>query len=486
MTTTIHDIQRFLYQRARISRGPLNEPLLRYVTDWTVLRAAWRQVAAAPGSQTPGADGMTAAEVRAVPAALEAFLQDLATRLQAGKYEPGAVRRFEIRKPGDPDKTRPLAILNLADRVVHCAVKAVLDPLMEARLGNRCFGFRSGLGRYDQLHAVRRLVEGRPELYGAAVCTDVASCFDELDHALLRRDLRNLVSDPPLVRLLDCVLRQVGDGRRGWWNRRHVGVLQGSPLSPLLANLSLSRFDADWQAKHAGREPAFRYADDLAVLAADERTALRVRSELARCLRRNNRLNLAQDKTRIVTFDEGVPLLGLVLRRSRDAFDQQPHIRVLLDPRKVQSVLAAIDDWVEQMERDRPLGRQFQAFNQRLRGWFESFQYAYDASQALDAVDRRLFTGVRRKLKQMLSCSGSQLEAQHLVRLASGHDSWQADGETLLVLSALPRKRYRAKAQRFPWEPRAGTALTHAPVASGVASSAVDALPCDLRPASRR
>jgi RNA-directed DNA polymerase len=483
MISTIQEIQRFLYQKARARTGPLDEPLMRYVTEWSVLRAAWRQVAGASGSRTAGADGTTAAEIRAAPETLEAFLQDLAARLQSGSYQLGAVRRFQIRKIGDPDKMRPLAILNLADRVVHTAVKMVLDPIVEARLSKRCFGFRSGRGRYDQLQAVRRLVQSQPERYQAAICTDVASCFDQLDHALLRKDLRSLVVDRAFSRLLDQILTHVGDGRKEWWARRSVGVLQGSPLSPLLANLNLARFDRAWQEVHGDHAPAFRYADDLAVLVHDECVAVRLRSALRRCLRRNNRLRLVNEKTQIVTFDQGVPLLGLVLRRNQDPFDQCPHIRTLLDPRKVHEVLAEIGRWAEQIDADRPLGRQFRALNQRLRGWFESFQYAYDASQAFEAIDRHLFAGTRRKLKQLLGYSASQLQTHHFVRLPSGHDSWQADGEVLLVLSAVPRKQYRPKAQRLPWEPRAtaGSIVTPAPLSA--ADCQPDDLPPDLQPA---
>jgi RNA-directed DNA polymerase len=232
MTQALQDIQCFLYQQARQQPSRPFDHLMRYLTDWTVLEAAWRRVRGSHGANTPGADQLTIRDLPSEPVAIRIFLQDLANQLQTGRYRPGPVRRFEIAKPGRPGKTRPLAILNVTDRVVHMALKLVLVPIVEARLGKRCFGFRPGRSRYDQLHAVRRLVLSQPDRYGAALSADIAACFDELDHRLILDDVRALVADSDLFRLFQLLLEQVGSGRRGWWRKRPVGVLQGSPLSP--------------------------------------------------------------------------------------------------------------------------------------------------------------------------------------------------------------------------------------------------------------
>src|SRR5438034_879212 len=140
MTRTLQEIQHHLHEEARRQPARAFARVMRFVTDWTVLDAAWQRVRSSPGANTPGADRVTARDRPAHPAAARGFLQELADRVQSGTYRPGPVRRFEIAKPGQPDKTRPLAILNLDDRVVHMAVKIVLEPMIEARLGERCFG----------------------------------------------------------------------------------------------------------------------------------------------------------------------------------------------------------------------------------------------------------------------------------------------------------------------------------------------------------
>jgi RNA-directed DNA polymerase len=455
LNTSPREIQRFLYQQARQQPSQPLSRLARYMTDWTVLEAAWGQVRRSQGADTPGADLVAARELRGDPRAAREWLQDLADRIQAGTYRPGPVRRFEIPKPGRPGKTRSLAILTMTDRVVHMALKLVLEPIVEARLGERAFGFRPGRSRFDELNAVRRAARDHPGTFGAALTADIASCFDQLDHRLLLGDVRSVVADPGVLSLMGLVLEQVGAGRAGWWGSRRVGVLQGSPLSPLLANWNLARFDRTWARRAGDPAPLFRYADDLVVLAPDAPAARRLRPALERCLWRSNRLRLAPEKTAAFSFEEGVPLLGLMVRRLRDPFEEAEKVRILLDPARIREVLDEVRGWAEGLDPDRPLGPQFARFNQRLRGWFESYQFGYDAPQAFEAIDGLVFGAVRARLKALLGCSASTLQHRHYLRTKTGHQTWHADGEALLVLSSLPRRCYRPKTSRSPWEPAA-------------------------------
>jgi RNA-directed DNA polymerase len=462
MCPTVQEIQRFLHQHARRYPSRPAERLMRFITDWAIIQEAWRRVRTSPGANTPGADRVAARDLPPGSVRTRAFLHKLADQLQSGTYRPGPVRRFEIPKPRHPDQTRPLAILTVTDRVVQMTLKLILEPIVEARLGKRCYGFRPGRNRYDQIQSVRRLVVSRPEEYGAALTADVASCFDKLDHRLIIDDLQQVSADPDLLSLFRLILDQVGAGQAGWWHQHKVGVLQGSPLSPLVANWNLTRFDRAWHQQYGDRAPLFRYADDLIILAPDAAAANRLRSPLKRCLRQANQLDLATDKTHVATLVQGVPLLGLLIRRHGDPFAQREEVRVFMDPVPFRDILAEINDWVEQLDPDRSLGGQFARLNQRLRGWFDSYQYAYDAAQAFEALDRHLFVTVRRRLKEMLGCSSLVLDNEHHHRLPTGHHTWRADGACLLVLSSLPRRYYQSSRIRPPWETAAGRATSAA------------------------
>ena len=56
----------------------------------------------------PGVDGVSIEAVE--NAGVQAFLEELAAQLRAGRYRPQPLRRVHIPKPGRPGQTRPLGI----------------------------------------------------------------------------------------------------------------------------------------------------------------------------------------------------------------------------------------------------------------------------------------------------------------------------------------------------------------------------------------
>lgn len=448
--TSPREIQQNVYAQFRNGqRGPLKN-VLRLITDWSVMKEAWRTVASRSGKNTAGADGVTLAAVRANPRGAAGFLNELADRLQNGRYRPGKVRRFEIAKSNG--KTRPLAVLDLADRVVHTALKLVLEPALEARLGKQCYGFRPGRSRYDELYDIRQQVQLVPEIYKVALTTDIAACFDTIDHGVIRNELTSLIDDQDALSLIESVLKQVGSGVQGWLKKRHVGVLQGSAFSPLLANLALSRFDAEWRHRQGERHKAFRYADDLVVLAESQRDAIKLRRELADCLRLTTRMKLEPSKTKITPFQDGVRLLGMQIRQHTDPFDGREVVNIYVDPDRIKDVLGEVDEWSESMTDERSVSRCFDKLNQRLQGWFATYQYAYDAPQAFSTIDYHVFRTIRLRLRAILKSSAAEVQSLYHTYEKSGHESWTAEGVTVLVLGSLPRKQYRRTKRVLPWD----------------------------------
>ena len=445
----IHHIQQLIYRRTKINQTPV-ESLMSRLTDTTVLRAAWKQVLQ-NGRHVAGKDGITPAAILKRDTGATGFLDELAENLIKKKYAPAAVRRFEIPK-GDGTKTRTISVLSVKDRVLHTAFKLLLEPILEARLGKQCYGFRPGRSRFDELVAIRRMIAQQPKQFQVGLTADVASCFDQLDHRQIRREFQSLVDDKHLLHTLDLILNQVGAGQEGWFSGRKVGLLQGSPLSPLLANLALSPFDRAWKKEYQNAFPLLRYADDLIVLAPDVKTAQRLEKSLAKMLKRICKLGLAPQKTRIASFEQGVSLLGMIIRRELNPFEFSRHVQIFVDPQKIRELFREMDQWAESLESPEKLPRQFSQFNKRLRGWFETFQFAWDAPQAFSSLDYYLFRTVRDQLRKITGLSQSQLNRQHHRYLPSKHETWGAEFEELLVLSSLPRSVFRPKRNRLPWE----------------------------------
>ena len=89
---------------------------------------------------------------------------------------------------------------------------------------------------------------------------------------------------------------------------RKIGVIQGSPLSPLLANIYLHPFD---KAMNRAGIRMVRYADDLLLLCRSEGRAQHVLQHAQKQLA-TLKLELNRKKTQITDFNTGIEFLGHV------------------------------------------------------------------------------------------------------------------------------------------------------------------------------
>jgi CRISPR-associated protein Cas1 len=187
------------------------------------------------------------------------------------------------------------------DRIVERAALAALTPIIDPLLGPFSYAYRPGLGVADAVQAVAAL---RDEGLSWVARTDFHDCFGTLPVPVLRRMLPALIDDPALLVLLTLLLSRRA-AARGAAAVVH-GVPQGSPLSPLWANLVLTAFDT--RVVRAGF-PLVRYADDMVALAAssdDAWEAMRVMNAAASDLG----MTLAAEKSEVMSFDEGFTFLG--------------------------------------------------------------------------------------------------------------------------------------------------------------------------------
>lgn len=92
---------------------------------------------------------------------------------------------------------------------------------------------------------------------------------------------------------------------------RKIGIIQGSPLSPLFANIYLHSFD---KAMTRTGIQMVRYADDLLLLCRSEGRARQTLNHAQKRLA-TLKLQLNPKKTRITHFDNGVEFLGHVFDR---------------------------------------------------------------------------------------------------------------------------------------------------------------------------
>jgi RNA-directed DNA polymerase len=233
------------------------------------LHKAWRRVKANAGA--PGIDGMTIEEF---PAFCRKHWPRIRSALLAGTYRPAPVRRVFIPKPDGTQ--RPLGVPTTLDRLIQQALAQALSPRFEDGFSDNSYGFREGRNAHQAVRAVETCwKEGRRH----AVDCDLKSFFDTVNHERLMGPLRKKVRDRKVLGLIRRYLQAgVGlpDGTR---EETPLGVPQGGPISPLLANIALDPMDKELERR--GHKFA-RYADDFLVMVKSAKAAERVMESLTR------------------------------------------------------------------------------------------------------------------------------------------------------------------------------------------------------------
>lgn len=248
----------------------------------------------------PTASAASAPELELDVGAPVARLQDQISALITGRYRPPELRGYLL--PKHNGGVRPLAVPPRPDRVLQRAVQQCLAQGIERLFSRGSHGYRPGRSRITAADAIRAAWD---QGYRWVYESDVRDFFDSVDLNRLRERLRALYGDDPVV---DAVINWMHapvrfDGQR---IERRNGLPQGSPLSPLMANLMLDDFDSDMQA--AGFH-LIRFADDFIVMCKDPDEAKRA-GETASASLAEHGLELHPDKTRITAISEGFRYLG--------------------------------------------------------------------------------------------------------------------------------------------------------------------------------
>ncbi|MGM0582998.1 MAG: group II intron reverse transcriptase/maturase [Bacteroidota bacterium] len=289
--------------------------LMPIITSSKNIRLAFRNLKTNKGSKTPGVDGKTIDDLKALTT--EKLIECVKIRLSS--YNPHMIRRVYIEK--ENGKKRPLGIPTIEDRLVQQCIKQVLEPICEVKFHNHSYGFRPNRSTHHAIARVKFLINKAKLKY--AVSIDIKGFFDNVNHSKLMKQLWTTgIRDKNLLSIMNKSLSSEIQGE----GIPTKGTIQGGLISPLLANVVLN--ELDWwlsdqfetfkteiqystngtksraliNRSNLKRFYIVRYADDLTIMCEDYETANKIKIATTKWLKERLKLEVNESKTKITNL----------------------------------------------------------------------------------------------------------------------------------------------------------------------------------------
>lgn len=318
------------------------------------LQKAIRKVKKNKGA--PGVDKMTVQEVEEW---FNQYKEELISKILNKQYKPMPVKRVYIPKPNG--KQRPLGIPTVVDRVIQQAMLQVLSEIYEPIFSDHSYGFRPNRSAHMAMEEVLGYLN---DGYEWIVDLDIEKFFDTVNHDKLISILRERVNDSRTLHLIRAYL-QAGVLDKGLVRSSTIGTPQGGPISVILSNIYLDKFDKELESRNLRFA---RYADDCIILVKSEMSANRVMKSVTSWLERKLFLKVSATKTKVVRPTKG-QFLGFTFYKAKTVWKCTP----TKDRKK--RLYSNFQKYLERKHAvSRPLSVTFKKLNQMIRGWIRYFK----------------------------------------------------------------------------------------------------------------
>lgn len=248
-------------------------------------------------------------------------LLTLQHELRTNTYVPKPHYRFTVHDP----KKRLIDAPHFRDRIVHHAVCTVLKQIYEPCFMYDSYACRDDKGSHRAAKRLQHFVRWQSQEPLYVLHMDISKYYASVNHAVLKRLLRQKLHDSLLLQVLDTIIDyyQSGDEhdhlfapKSPYHTRGARGIPIGNLTSQIFGNIYLHEADM-YIKRHLKVKRYIRYMDDL-VLVHDNKQELHTwRAEIISFLGDKLCLTVHPRKTRLFPARTGAEFVGYVIWRHK-------------------------------------------------------------------------------------------------------------------------------------------------------------------------
>lgn len=390
--------------------------LMNLITSEENIKLAYRSIKKNKGSKTKGTDGLTIQHIESMTE--KQYIRLVRNKLK--RYTPKTVKRTEIPKQGS-DKTRPLGIPCIVDRLVGQCIYQALEPICEAKFHERSNGFRPNRSCE---HAIAQSVYmiNFSKLY-FVVDIDIKGFFDNVNHNKLIKQMWTLgIQDKSLLSVIRRMLKAKIQMPNGEIVCPNKGTPQGGILSPLLSNIVLNELDW-WIASQWERMPTeynyiqssarykalkrgklkemfiVRYADDFKIFCRKRSDANKAFEAVKQWLKERLSLDINLEKSKVINLRKhSSEFLGFELR----AISKGKKIvaKTNMSKKSIKKVTEKLINGIKEIQRSdsKDMQNKINLFNSAVIGIHNYYQIATQVNIDCNGINERIGKVIKNRL----------------------------------------------------------------------------------------
>lgn len=364
--------------------------LLDKISKRDNLIKSWKSLTKRPFSY--GFDKVTIEQFRE---GLDGHLEEIQKQVQRAEYKFYPLRLYLAKKKDGG--YRPIKIPTVRDRVLQKAIYDTIYPYLNTKYKIDNPASYAYIKSRKIEDAATRILRLRDEGYRYCCKADIVKFFERVDKKSLLELVTDALPDDSINHLIEAAISNDIDSVDYIYYERKTGkaykydqlagIAQGSPLSPMFANLFLHGFD-DYMTKQGFI--MIRYADDMLFLCkntSDAERAYRLAHEYLKTI--NLELYPLRDdipgelwkkdgKYSYVRSLENLEFLGLRFSSGKVYPANSSYKNVMKEIRGVA------------YSRSISFIKKIQSINSRVEGWTSAFSYTTEETQRLQTLDASL------------------------------------------------------------------------------------------------